>query len=79
MQWLAALLLIGTFVLLLLAAVHLGRTEKMPNKPKWSALEDFYRSKGLGNVIDAQKKFDEQMAGSDRSSSSSRHRRVRHR
>jgi hypothetical protein len=78
MQWLAALLLIGTFVLLLLVAVHLGRTEKMPNRQKWSVLEDFYRSKGLGNVIDAQKKFNELTAERDRSSSSRRHRRARH-
>ena len=78
MQWLGVLLLFGMFMLLLRAAIHLGRTEKMPNKRKWSALDDFYRSKGLGNVLEAQEKLDEIPAGRDRSSSSGRHRHSGH-
>jgi hypothetical protein len=52
MQLLGVLILLGILVLLLLAGIYLGSTQKTHNKPA-SALDDLYRSRGFGNVADA--------------------------
>ena len=56
MQLLGVLIFIGILALLLLAGVYLARTQKTHNKPA-SALDDLYRSKGFGNVVDANEQL----------------------
>lgn len=56
MQLLGVLIFIGILTLLLLAGVYLARTQKTHNKPA-SALDDLYRAKGFGNVVDANEQF----------------------
>jgi hypothetical protein len=53
MQWIGVLILIGIFALLCIAGIYFARTQKTHNRNKGSSLDDLYRSKGLGNVIDA--------------------------
>jgi hypothetical protein len=57
MQWLGVLILFGVFALLFIAAIYLARTQKTPNRNTGSSLDDLYRSKGLGNVLDASEKL----------------------
>jgi hypothetical protein len=52
MQLLGVVILIGILVLLLLAGIYLGSTQKTHNKPA-SSLDDLYHSRGFGNVADA--------------------------
>ena len=57
MQWLGVLILFGIFALLCIAGIYLARTQKTPNRNTGSPLDDLYRSKGLGNVLDANQKL----------------------
>jgi hypothetical protein len=52
MQLLGVLLFVGILTLLLLAVIYLGRTQTTHNRPA-SSLDDLYRSRGFGNVVDA--------------------------
>ncbi|HVB74342.1 MAG TPA: hypothetical protein VNE38_12370 [Ktedonobacteraceae bacterium] len=63
MQWLGALILIGILALLLIAAMYFGNSQKTPNNPPASSLDDFYRSSGLGNVLNANQKLNEHSQG----------------
>ena len=59
MQLLGILILLGILVLLLVAGMYFANTQKTPNRHSGSALDDLYRSKGMGNVLDAREKVDE--------------------
>lgn len=63
MQLLGILILPGILVLLLVAAVYLANTQKTPNRRTGSALDDLYRSKGMGNVLDARDALDSFSSG----------------
>ncbi|HLX56047.1 MAG TPA: hypothetical protein VKR83_03405 [Ktedonobacteraceae bacterium] len=63
MPWIGGLILIGILALLLIAGVYLGNSEKTPNRRPASSLDDFYRSSGLGNVLDANEKLNELSEG----------------
>lgn len=66
MQLLGVLIFIGILVLLLLAAVYFGNTQKTPNRPSVSPLDDLYRSKGMGNIVDANQQLREFSGGKSR-------------
>jgi len=53
MQLLALLILLGILVLLFLAATYFARSQKTFNMGSRSVLDDFYRSQGMGNTLDA--------------------------
>lgn len=57
MQWLAALIFIGIGLLLVIALIYLAKAQKTPNRNPGSSIDDLYRSKGLGNVLDANEKL----------------------
>ncbi len=57
MQWLGVLILFGIFAFLCIAGIYLARTQKTHSKYIGSSLDDLYRSKGLGNVLDANHKL----------------------
>jgi len=59
MQLLGILILLGILVLLLVAGLYFANTQKMPNRRSGSALDDLYRSKGMGNVLDSRERLDE--------------------
>jgi D-alanyl-D-alanine dipeptidase len=59
MQLLGILILLGLLVLLLIAGMYFANTQKTPNRRSGSALDDLYRSKGMGNVLDARERLDE--------------------
>ena len=53
MHGIGVLILFGIFALLCIAAIYFARTQQTPNRNIGSSLDDLYRSKGLGNVLDA--------------------------
>ena len=57
MQWIGAAILIGLLALLLIGGALLARSEKTLNNRSGSPFEDLYRSKGLGNVLDANEQL----------------------
>lgn len=63
MQLLGILILLGILVLLLLAGMYFANTQKTPNRRSGSALDDLYRSKGMGNVLDARDTLDSFSSG----------------
>jgi hypothetical protein len=63
MQWVGAAIMIGLLALLLIGGALLARSEKTPNSRSGSPYEDFYRSKGLGNVLEANEKLNQFSAG----------------
>ena len=75
MQWLGASILLGLLIGLLLAVKYFGNTQKMPNSRPRSALDDFYHSKGMGNVLQAQEKLHDIEPKQRRTSLSQRRRR----
>ncbi|HEV2472447.1 MAG TPA: hypothetical protein VGT44_18470 [Ktedonobacteraceae bacterium] len=58
MQLIGILILIGVLALLLIGVFYLGSTQKTHTPPE-SSLDDFYRSTGFGNVVDANKRIRE--------------------
>lgn len=56
MQLLGILIFVAILALLLIAGIYLGRTQTTHNKPA-SALDDLYRSKGFGSVVDANEQL----------------------
>ncbi len=56
MQLIGILILVGILALLLLGAFYLSNTQKTHNPPE-SSIDDFYRSTGFGNVVDANKQM----------------------
>jgi hypothetical protein len=72
---LGALILIGLLIVLFVGAYYLGSTQKMPNQRKRSALDDFYRSRGMGNVADGLNQVENVVRPTRQNSSSSKHRK----
>lgn len=58
MQWLGLLILLGILALLFLAAMYFGGTQKTSGRRSGSSLDDFYRSKGMGNVLETRDRLD---------------------
>ncbi len=52
-----ALILIGLLIGLFIGVYYLGSTQKTPGRRK-SSVDDFYRSKGMGNVLDAREQIE---------------------
>ena len=63
MQWVGAAILIGLLALLLIGGALLARSEKTPNSRSGSPYEDLYRSKGLGNILDANEELNQFSTG----------------
>ncbi|HZU66494.1 MAG TPA: hypothetical protein VFA09_04380 [Ktedonobacteraceae bacterium] len=63
MQWLGVLILFGIFAFLCIAGIYLARTQKTRNTNVVTPLDDLYRSKGLGNVLDANHKLNLRSTG----------------
>lgn len=78
MQILGVLILLGILAFLLIAAFYLSSTQKIHNQSE-SSLDDFYRSSGVGNVVDANK-FIRRIpsTGAHRRHAREQHRKQRH-
>ena len=59
MQWVGAAIMIGLLALLLIGGALLARSEKTPNSRSSSPYEDFYRSKGMGSILDANEQLNQ--------------------
>jgi hypothetical protein len=56
MQLLGILLFVAILAILLIVGIYLARNQTNHNRPA-SALDDLYRSKGFGSVVDANEQI----------------------